>query len=147
MWRHAVYFAPHEFPWHILDDLPVSMNRVVEIVRKITQDFICSKGASFSYACIAASVWLRSSLAAMGSQLCTAPRTLHDAAALQAMKAQGVSTTEWTVVLKKYPGASLGMDVDLFEGKSLIIYLVCESGLAAEWNQANPQKLCLNGAV
>ena len=110
--------------------------------------FHLSKRASSWSLELAASIWLRAAqhpwptkVVFMGSQLCTAPRTLHDAAALQAMKAQGVSTTEWTVVLKKYPGASLGMDVDLFEGKSLIIYLVCESGLAAEWNQANPEKL------
>ena len=46
----------------------------------------------------------------MGSQLClcSAPRELHDAAALQAMKVQGVSNSQWTVLLKKHPGSSLG---------------------------------------
>ena len=49
---------------------------------------------------------------AMGSQLCstasTEPRELHDAAALQAMKVQGVSNSQWTVLLQKHPGSSLG---------------------------------------
>jgi hypothetical protein len=32
-----------------------------------------------------------------------------------------------------------GMDVDMFEGKSLIVYLVCEKGLTADWNAAHPE--------
>lgn len=50
-------------------------------------------------------------LVAMGSQLCTAtePRPADDVAALQAMKAKGISSSEWTVVLKKRPGTSLGL--------------------------------------
>ena len=31
------------------------------------------------------------------------------------------------------------MDVDMFEGKSLIVYLVCEKGLTADWNAAHPE--------
>ena len=38
--------------------------------------------------------------------------------------------------LVKYAGSSLGMDVDLYDGKSLVVYLVCESGLVADWNKA-----------
>eukprot|EP00913_Durusdinium_trenchii_P006682 g6279.t1 len=51
------------------------------------------------------------------------------------------SKREWTVVLKKHPGASLGMDVDMCDASSLIVYVVCETGLVADWNQANPAKM------
>eukprot|EP00435_Cladocopium_sp_Y103_P015362 s2728_g3.t1 len=61
------------------------------------------------------------------------------------MKVQGVSNSEWTVLLKKHPGSSLGMDVDMFEGKSLIVYLVCEKGLTADWNAAHPEKAIQKG--
>mmetsp|Transcript_6430 Transcript_6430/g.11764 ORF Transcript_6430/g.11764 Transcript_6430/m.11764 type:complete len:123 (-) Transcript_6430:49-417(-) len=82
----------------------------------------------------------------MGAQLCGGPpRTTHDAASLKEMKAQGTTTKEWSVVLQKRPGASLGMDVDLFEGNLLIIYLVCAEGLAADWNKANPEKAIQKG--
>ena len=40
--------------------------------------------------------------------------------------------------LQKYPGSSLGMDVDLFEGTALIVYGVCDVGLLADWNKTNP---------
>ncbi|CAK9084033.1 Hypothetical protein (Fragment) [Durusdinium trenchii] len=52
---------------------------------------------------------------------------------------------EWTVVLKKHPGASLGMDVDMCDASSLIVYVVCETGLVADWNQANPAKSVQKG--
>ena len=29
----------------------------------------------------------------------------------------------------------------MFEGKCLIVYLVCEKGLTADWNAAHPERL------
>ena len=86
-------------------------------------------------------------LAAMGSQLCTASevREVTDASSLSQMKAKGPSSSEFSVLLQKYPGSSLGMDVDLFEGTALIVYTVCETGLLADWNKANPGKAVYKG--
>ena len=70
---------------------------------------------------------------------------LTDVTSLQEMKKKGPSSTEWTVLLRKSPGSSLGMDVDLFEGTALIVYVVCATGLLADWNAANPSKVVQKG--
>ncbi|CAE7479340.1 Tmtc4 [Symbiodinium sp. CCMP2592] len=88
----------------------------------------------------------------MGSQLCTATETevrdvLTDAASLRAMKEKSSSTSAgtWRALLRKYPGCSLGMDVDLFEGTALVVYVVCKTGLVADWNRENPSKAIQKG--
>eukprot|EP00933_Yihiella_yeosuensis_P009024 TRINITY_DN114793_c0_g1_i1.p1 TRINITY_DN114793_c0_g1~~TRINITY_DN114793_c0_g1_i1.p1 ORF type:complete len:137 (+),score=32.57 TRINITY_DN114793_c0_g1_i1:103-513(+) len=45
---------------------------------------------------------------------------------------------EFLVTLQKVPGVRLGMDVDLFDGKTLLIEAIGDNSTLAEWNASNP---------
>ena len=37
------------------------------------------------------------------------------------------------------------MDVDMCDAASLVVYVVCQEGLLADWNQTNPEKAVQEG--
>ena len=83
-----------------------------------------------------------------GSQTCLKHLILHESSYIVMSSissvtcVNGTNNKDYTIKFGVFIlPCSLGMDVDMFEGKSLIVYLVCEKGLAADWNTAHPESL------
>mmetsp|Transcript_30049 Transcript_30049/g.70029 ORF Transcript_30049/g.70029 Transcript_30049/m.70029 type:complete len:175 (-) Transcript_30049:98-622(-) len=62
--------------------------------------------------------------------------------------APAAQSTEYMIVLDKAHGQSLGVDVDLADGQSMLVDKLDSVGLIADWNKRNPDKqVCINHRI